>query len=54
MIIRDESGQGSPEYALIVAFVVAFVVAAMILFEDSVITVIEGIRTYISVNSPVD
>jgi Flp pilus assembly pilin Flp len=50
---NDESGQGLPEYALLVAAVVVMVVAASTLFTGSVSTLFTNIGTYITANSPV-
>jgi Flp pilus assembly pilin Flp len=50
---NDESGQGLPEYALLVAAVVVMVVAASTLFTGSVQTLFTNIGTYITANSPV-
>lgn len=45
---NDESGQGLPEYALLVAAVVVMVVAASTLFTDDVQTLFTNIGTYIT------
>jgi Flp pilus assembly pilin Flp len=50
---NDESGQGLPEYALLVAAVVVMVVVAAALFTDDVQTLFNDIGDYISTNSGV-
>ena len=47
---NDESGQGLPEYALLVAAVVVMVVAAAGLFRTSVVSLFTNIGTYITAN----
>lgn len=49
---NDESGQGLPEYALLVAAVVVMVVAAAALFADEVETLFNNIGTYITTQDP--
>lgn len=51
---NDESGQGLPEYALLVAAVVVMVVAASTLFADDVETLFTSIGTYINSNNAID
>lgn len=51
---NDESGQGLPEYALLVAAVVVMVVAASTLFTDSVSQLFNSIGTYINSHDPAD
>lgn len=50
---NDESGQGLPEYALLVAAVVVMVVAASVLFKDEVIALFDKIGTYINSNDAI-
>ena len=50
---NDESGQGLPEYALLVAAVVVMVVVASLLFTDVVQDLFNDIGDYIQTNSPV-
>ena len=50
---NDESGQGLPEYALLVAAVVVMVVVASLLFTNVVQKLFNDIGTYIDTNSPV-
>ena len=50
---NDESGQGLPEYALLVAAVVVMVVVASLLFTDVVQQLFNDIGDYIETNSPV-
>mgnify|MGYP001053952255 CR=1 FL=1 len=52
-IWNDESGQGLPEYALLVAAVVVMVVVATTLFSDTVKNLFNEIGSYIADNSPV-
>ncbi len=49
---NDESGQGLPEYALLVAAVVVMVVAAAALFGTDVRNLFNGIGQYITNNAP--
>lgn len=49
---NDESGQGLPEYALLVAAVVVMVIAATALFAEDVQGLFDNIGTYISGNDP--
>ena len=50
---NDESGQGLPEYALLVAAVVVMVVAAAALFGDDVKTLFSNIGTYIKTKNSI-
>ena len=50
---NDESGQGLPEYALLVAAVVVMVVVASLLFTDVAQDLFNDIGDYIQTNSPV-
>ena len=50
---NDESGQGLPEYALLVAAVVVMVVAASTLFADEVETLFTSIGSYINSNNAI-
>lgn len=50
---NDESGQGLPEYALLVAAVVVMVVAASTLFAGQVQTLFTNIGTYITGNNAI-
>ena len=50
---NDESGQGLPEYALLVAAVVVMVVAASILFTDEVSQLFTSIGTYINTENAI-
>ena len=50
---NDESGQGLPEYALLVAAVVVMVVAASTLFAEEVETLFGDIGTYINNNDAI-
>lgn len=52
-IWNDESGQGLPEYALLVAAVVVMVVVATTLFSGTVKNLFNEIGSYIADNSPV-
>jgi Flp pilus assembly pilin Flp len=47
---NDESGQGLPEYALLVAAVVVMVVAATVLFGDTILDLFNSIGDYIDTN----
>jgi len=49
----DDSGQGLPEYALLVAAVVVMVVAAASLFTEQVKTLFASIGTYINTNNAI-
>lgn len=49
---RDESGQGLPEYALLVAAVVVLVVVVAALWTDSVEQMFNEIEDYIESNGP--
>jgi len=49
---NDESGQGLPEYALLVAAVVVMVIAATTLFADDVQGLFNNIGDYITDNDP--
>jgi len=49
---NDESGQGLPEYALLVAAVVVTVVAAAALFSDEILVLFNNLGDYISTNNP--
>lgn len=49
---RSESGQGLPEYALLVAGVVVLVVSASAIFSGSVAQLFQSIGLYLSGNSP--
>lgn len=48
---NDESGQGLPEYALLVAAVVVMVIVASVLFTDDVQTLFNSIGEYINTNN---
>jgi len=50
---NDESGQGLPEYALLVAAVVVMVVAASALFADEIQGLFNDIGDYIDTNSAI-
>lgn len=50
---NDDSGQGLPEYALLVAAVVVMVVAASILFTDEVKALFNSIGNYINTNNAI-
>lgn len=50
---NDESGQGLPEYALLVAAVVVMVVAASVLFTDDVSDLFNSIGDYINDNNAI-
>lgn len=50
---NDESGQGLPEYALLVAAVVVMVVTASALFGDDVQTLFTSIGNYINGNNAI-
>jgi Flp pilus assembly pilin Flp len=50
---NDESGQGLPEYALLVAAVVVMVVAASTLFAPQVSTLFTNIGAYINSNNAI-
>ncbi len=51
---NDESGQGLPEYALLVAAVVVMVVAAASLFANDVKDLFNQIGDYVDGNNAID
>lgn len=50
---NDESGQGLPEYALLVAAVVVMVVAAAALFGDDVKNLFQDVGDYITTKNSI-
>jgi Flp pilus assembly pilin Flp len=44
----DDSGQGSPEYGLLLAAIVALVVSAMFLFRGDVLALFDATGDYIT------
>jgi Flp pilus assembly pilin Flp len=50
---NDESGQGLPEYALLVAAVVVMVVAASTLFAPQVSQLFSSVGSYINSNNAI-
>lgn len=51
---NDESGQGLPEYALLVAAVVVMVVTASALFGDDVQTLFNSIGDYVNSENAIE
>jgi Flp pilus assembly pilin Flp len=49
----DESGQGLPEYSLLVAAVVVMVVVSVMLWADEVEALFNDLGNYVSTNSGV-
>ena len=47
-LIKDDSGQGLTEYALIIALVAVAIIATVIVFRAQIITVFTNITTAVS------
>ena len=52
-LLRDDSGQGLPEYALLLAAVVVMVVVAASLFTDSAQALFNDVGSYIESESAI-
>lgn len=51
-LLRDDAGQGLPEYALLTAAVVLAVVASLTLFRGSITQLFTAIGDLIAANGP--